>query len=62
MEMEQIKLKIFLNQKKTPIIAIINDEKYIEMLLSELNAPKEYIKFGNIMFKKTDFVRCEIKD
>lgn len=61
MEVKQITLKIFLKSKKMPIVAIVSDEKYINDLLFEVNSLKDYVKFGDIIFKKSDFIRCEIR-
>lgn len=58
MEMKQIKLKIYLYHRKTPITAILPNKQYVERLLDELNSTKDYVTFGEIIFKRTDVRLC----
>lgn len=61
MEVDQIELKIFLESCKRPIIAIISEKSQVDRFFSLLNNDLMFVKFGDIIFAKRDFLRAEIK-
>ena len=54
-----IVLKIKLKSVKSFIIAELPSEKYIEKFFSLLESEENIIKFGQIIFYKSDFIYAE---
>lgn len=61
MEVKQLEMKLYLKCKRLPIVVILDSENPLTQLIEELNGVNEIIRFGNIVFKKEDFKRIEIK-
>lgn len=54
MEMNQIKIKIYLKSKKRPICFILDKEEQIDKIIEELSM-NDIVKLGNVAFKSEDF-------
>lgn len=60
MEMQQIKVKIYLKTKRRPLLFIFDREEQISKLMDELSM-QDVIRLGNIVFRANDFKYMVIK-
>ena len=60
MELQQIKIKIYLTTKKRPLCFILDKEEQVDKIIDDLSI-KEIVRLGNFVFKSSDFKYMEIK-
>ena len=59
MEMQQIKIKIYLKCKRKPLCYILDTEKQVDNIIDEISI-KEFVKLGDYIFKASDIKYIKI--